>query len=69
MKKAILNIGKKLNRAEQKAVNGGGLNQGISDGECRPSGASCTFQGFLGNDCPDLDELCNLQTMRCYCPD
>lgn len=66
MKKSILNMGQKLDRAEQKSINGG---LGISDGECTPSGARCTYQGFLGNDCPDLDELCNLQTMRCYCPD
>jgi len=67
MKKSILNIGDALSKQEQKEIRGGVI--GLSDGECTPSGAFCMYQGFLGNDCPDPDELCDLFTNTCYCPE
>jgi len=67
MKKSILNVGDALSKQEQKEIQGGAF--GFSDGECQTTGAYCTYQGFLGNDCPDLDELCNLLTNTCYCPE
>jgi hypothetical protein len=67
MKKTIVNLGKRLRKSEQKEITGG--SKGISDGQCTTSNAQCTYQGFFGNDCPDLDELCDLETFRCYCPD
>lgn len=54
MKKSILNIGKALNRQEQKAVFGGNF---IDDGS---SGQGCDGPG----DCPS-GEVCDIQEFRC----
>mgnify|MGYP006939817721 CR=1 FL=1 len=41
MKKQILNIGKVLNKVEQKVINGGRPNECTSNGECPPGGWCC----------------------------
>jgi hypothetical protein len=38
MKKQILNIGKALNKAEQRTIKGGALTCGVEGGTCPPSG-------------------------------
>ena len=61
MKKSILNIGKELNKKEQKHVFGG---LGFSDGDCDPmeqsqivcdpygSGSECDIDGFCAGTNP-----------------
>ena len=76
MKKSILNIGKTLNKAEQKDVLGGGL--GFGDECTNPSMNPCDpFAGqFLGNPACNINEICVYfgpgtasTSGRCVCPD
>ncbi|PKH50664.1 hypothetical protein CXF68_08130 [Tenacibaculum sp. Bg11-29] len=46
MKKSILNLGKALNKAEQKEINGG-----IGFGSCTGSGSRCCVQTPRGQFC------------------
>lgn len=56
MKKSILNIGKALNRKEQKDIFGGNSFDDGSGG----SGQSCSMPG----SCP-AGEVCDVQEFRC----
>jgi hypothetical protein len=48
MKKQFLNLGKALNKAEQKSINGGA---GVCDSECGPGGGSCPS----GSECVEFN--------------
>ena len=73
MKKSILNIGKTLNKAEQKNIFGG--ERGLVPPCSNPSGNACDpFAGqFHGNPACNLGEVCVPGSSPlggvCVCPD
>ena len=67
MKKSILNLGKVLNKIQQKNITGsGGRSVGISDGDCDQNQQSQIHCLNNPNVC-DLDAKCNEQTGKCDC--
>lgn len=69
--KNLKNLGKTLNKSEQKAINGGGRNIGISDGDCneqQQNQISCDPYGMTGFSC-ELDAYCSPITHKCTCID
>ncbi|MEE9364390.1 MAG: hypothetical protein V3U92_17445 [Cellulophaga sp.] len=62
MKKSILNLGKALNRLEQKAINGGGPYRCNPQGDsycCGPANWQCGYCGMSCGGIVDPGGLCN----------
>ena len=67
MKKQILNLGKALNKAEQKQINGGYISECFSDNDCGlVPNMYCTERGFCraicnGVQCPNTN-ICEVNS-------
>jgi len=58
MKKQILNLGKSLNKAEQKTINGGGGAGCLYDYECKPGHGCCFVNPHDDGVCAPPDAWC-----------